>query len=61
MTARLAVFGPIIAVVLAAAIGLQVARNRLYQTRERETERILYVRSNDAMKRLTLDFVKRFA
>ena len=56
MTARCAVFGPIIAVVLAAAIGLQIARDRLYQNRERETERILYVRSNDTVKRLTLDF-----
>jgi hypothetical protein len=56
MTARFAVFGPAIAVVLAAAIGLQVARDRLYQNRERETERILYVRSNETAKRLTLDF-----
>ena len=56
MTARLAVVGPIIAVVLGAAIGLQVTRDRLYQQRERETERILYVRSNDTAKRLTLDF-----
>jgi len=56
MTARLAVFGPIIAIVLAAAIGLQVIRDRLYQNRERETERILYIRSDDTAKRLTLDF-----
>jgi hypothetical protein len=56
MTARLAVFGPIILVVLAAAVGLQIARDRRYPNRERETERLLYVRSNDAVKRLTLDF-----
>ena len=56
MTPRFLVFGPIIAVVLAAAIGLQVTRDRLYQNQERETERILYVRSSDAAKRLTLDF-----
>jgi len=56
MTPRFLVFGPIIAVVLAAAIGLQITRDRLYQNQERETERILYVRSSDAAKRLTLDF-----
>ncbi len=41
---------------MAAAIGLQIARDRLYQHRERETERILYVRSGATAKRLSLDF-----
>lgn len=54
--ARPWVHGAAIAVLLAAAIALQVTRDRWYQQRERETERILYVRSGDAAKRLTLDF-----
>jgi hypothetical protein len=41
---------------LAAAVGLQVARDRLYASQARATERILYVRSGDAVKRLALDF-----
>jgi tetratricopeptide (TPR) repeat protein len=45
-----------IAASLGAAIGLQVARDRLYAGRERATERILYVRSGEAVKRLALDF-----
>jgi hypothetical protein len=41
---------------LGAAIGLQAARDSVYAERERETERILYVRSGEAVKRLALDF-----
>jgi hypothetical protein len=43
-------------VCLAAAIALQVARDRAYPTRERAAERILYVRSGEAVKRLALEF-----
>jgi hypothetical protein len=43
-------------VCLAAAIGLQVARDRSYAGRERAVERILYVRSGEAAKRLALAF-----
>ena len=50
------VFGIATAAVLAAAIGLQVARDRAYQQRERETERILYLRSGDTARRLAFDF-----
>jgi tetratricopeptide (TPR) repeat protein len=41
---------------LSAAIGLQVARDRLHAGETRATERILYVRSGEAVKRLALDF-----
>ena len=41
---------------LFAAIGLQVARDRTYAGRTRDTERILYVTSDKAVSRLTLDF-----
>ena len=44
------------AVCLAAAIGLQIARDRLYAHEDRDTEQILYVQSGGALKRLTLDF-----
>jgi hypothetical protein len=47
---------PALVLLMAAAIGLQIARDRLYQHRERETERILYVRSGATAKRLSLDF-----
>jgi tetratricopeptide (TPR) repeat protein len=40
----------------AIAIGLQVARDRRYAAQERETERILYVRSGAAVQRLALEF-----
>ncbi len=43
-------------VCFAAAVGLQIARGRLYAADARETGRILYVESADAIKRLTLDF-----
>jgi hypothetical protein len=43
-------------VCLAAAIALQVARDRTYATRERTAERMLYVRSGEAVKRLALEF-----
>ena len=46
----------VIAVCLGAAVGVQVARDRLYADRARATERILYVRSGEAVKRLALDF-----
>jgi hypothetical protein len=41
---------------LAAAIGLQTVRDARYGMQELQLERILYVRSGDAVKRLTLDF-----
>ena len=44
------------AAVLAAAIAMQVVRDRIYPSRDRETERILYVRSGETARRLTLDF-----
>ena len=43
-------------VALAAAIGLQVVRNRVYPLDRRDTERMLYVRSGDALKRIWLEF-----
>jgi tetratricopeptide (TPR) repeat protein len=50
----LAVIG--IVSLLGAAVALQSARDRIYAGRERATERILYVRSAEAVKRLALDF-----
>jgi hypothetical protein len=41
---------------LAAAVGLQVTRDRLYTSQAAATNRILYVRSGPAIKRLALDF-----
>lgn len=41
---------------LSAAVGLQIARDRIHAGETRETERILYVRSGEAAKRLALDF-----
>ena len=49
-------YGAAVVAILGGAIGAQIARDRLYQQRERETERILYVRSGEAAKRMTLDF-----
>ena len=43
-------------VCLAVAIGLQVVRDRSYAVRERAIERILYVRSGEAARRLALAF-----
>jgi hypothetical protein len=40
----------------AAAIGVQMSRDRRYPQTDRETEQIMYVRSGGALKRLTLDF-----
>lgn len=40
----------------AAAIALQVARDRAYPRDEREIERMLYVRSGPAMQRIALSF-----
>ena len=45
-----------IVVCLAGAVSLQVARDRLYSGRAHETERILYVRSGEAVRRIALDF-----
>jgi tetratricopeptide (TPR) repeat protein len=39
-----------------AAIGLQIDRDRRFPRAQQDTERILYVRSGPAMKRLTLGF-----
>jgi tetratricopeptide (TPR) repeat protein len=41
---------------LAAAIGLQIVRDRQYPLDRRETERMLYVRSGEALKRIWLEF-----
>lgn len=41
---------------LAAAVALQVARDRAYPREEREIERILYVRSTEAMRRIVLSY-----
>jgi hypothetical protein len=43
-------------VCLAAAIGLQMVRDARYGMQQLQLERILYVRSGEAVKRLTLDF-----
>ena len=45
-----------VVVSLAGAVGLQVTRDRLYAGQSRETERILYVRSGEAVRRIALDF-----
>jgi tetratricopeptide (TPR) repeat protein len=39
-----------------AAVGLQIDRDRRFPRAQQETERILYVRSGPALKRLTLGF-----
>ncbi len=41
---------------LVATVALQVVRDRVYAGREREVDQMLYVRSGEAAKRLTLDF-----
>jgi tetratricopeptide (TPR) repeat protein len=41
---------------LGAAVFLQIARDRTYTIRERVAERVLYVQSGEAARRLTLDF-----
>jgi tetratricopeptide (TPR) repeat protein len=41
---------------IAGTVSLQIARDRLYTGQSRETARILYVRSGEAVKRLALDF-----
>ncbi len=46
----------VIVVLVAGAVSLQVARDRLYAGQSRATARILYVRSGEAVKRLALDF-----
>lgn len=46
----------VLAAGFAGAVALQVVRNRLYQADTREVERVLYVRSGAAIKRLALDF-----
>jgi len=43
-------------VALGTAIGTQVARDRIYASENRATERLLYVRSGEAAKRLALEF-----
>jgi hypothetical protein len=50
------VYGCAVAALLAAAMGAQIVRDRMYRQGERDTERILYVRSGEAAKRITLDF-----
>ena len=52
--AALMVTGAVACLVLAVA--LQIARDRTYTIRERVAERVLYVRSGEAARRLTLDF-----
>jgi hypothetical protein len=58
VTSGLRTIGAIVGVggCLAAAVGLQVARDRLYTAQAAATDRILYVRSGPAIKRLALDF-----
>jgi hypothetical protein len=41
---------------LSAAIGLQIVRDRVYAAGTRDIQRVLYVRSGEAVKRLALDF-----
>jgi tetratricopeptide (TPR) repeat protein len=43
-------------VALAAAVGVQLARDRRYSIEARDVERILYVRSGRAVERLALEF-----
>ena len=43
-------------VCLLTAVGLQTVRDRTYSMREQVAERILYVRSGEAVKRMTLGF-----
>jgi hypothetical protein len=45
-----------LAVLVAASVGLQVARDRLYARPAADVEAVLYVRSPEAMKRMTLGF-----
>lgn len=52
---RLWVAGPIIAALLAATVGVQVVRDRDYP-RPTLSDRLLYVRSGDMLKRLVLSF-----
>ena len=48
---------PIAAVAaLAAAVALQVARDRLYPREEADVQRILYIRSGELMKRMALSY-----
>jgi tetratricopeptide (TPR) repeat protein len=58
VTNRAAIVVPALCAVvcLAAAIGLQVRRDRMYSERRQQVTRILYVESGHALKRLTLDF-----
>jgi hypothetical protein len=51
-----ALFVAAAAVCLVAAVVLQVVRDRRYSMREHVAERILYVRSGEAVKRMTLGF-----
>jgi len=44
------------AVAMATALGLQMARDRTYPRERQETDRVLYVRSGEALKRMTLGF-----
>jgi hypothetical protein len=44
------------ALCLGAAVSLQIARDRRYNIQQGQIARILYVRSGEAIKRLTLDF-----
>jgi tetratricopeptide (TPR) repeat protein len=46
---------------LAAAIGLQIARDRQYPREQAEERAILYVRSPDALRRIALSFDALFA
>lgn len=41
---------------LAAAIGLQIVRNHVYPLDQRDTERLLYVRLGEVLKRMWLEF-----
>ena len=49
------VFGLVLAALMAASVGLQVARDRRFPQRQ-QLDRYLYVRSDTALRRLTLAF-----
>jgi tetratricopeptide (TPR) repeat protein len=50
------VLGCGIVAIMSAAITAQIVRDRTYRGRERDTERILYVQSGEAARRIALDF-----
>ena len=47
---------PLAAAALLSAVALQAARDRLYPREEADVQRIIYIRSGEVMKRLTLSY-----